>query len=60
MMELTRKADYALRLMVEVGVRSQGAVRTSDVARRQGIPYEFLRKVVQELVAEGLLISRRG
>lgn len=60
MVELTKKADYALRLMVDVAANPSGPQRTSDVATRENIPYQFLRKVVQELVAAGLLTSSRG
>lgn len=60
MLELTKRADYALRLMVEIAASAQSSLTTSDVARREEIPYQFLRKVAQDLVAAGLLISSRG
>ncbi len=60
MLQLTRKADYGLRLMVEVAAHTDGAIGTAEVARRQQIPYQFLRKVVKTLVANGLLVSERG
>ncbi|MDP2727380.1 MAG: Rrf2 family transcriptional regulator, partial [Dehalococcoidia bacterium] len=60
MLQLNRKADYALRLMLEVGAHTQGPVCTAEVAQRQEIPYQFLRKVVQTLVSSGLLVSERG
>jgi Rrf2 family protein len=60
MLELTKKADYALRLMVEIAASTESSLTTSDVAHREEIPYQFLRKVAQDLVAAGLLISSRG
>ena len=60
MLQLTRKTDYGIRLMLEVGAHGNGGMSTAEVARRQNIPYQFLRKVVRPLVAEGLLTSRRG
>ena len=59
MFGLNRNADYALRLMVEIGA-SSGAVSTAEIARRQEIPYQFLRKVARTLVCKGLLQSERG
>jgi Rrf2 family protein len=59
MLELTKKADYALRLMIEVAA-SDGSLTTAQIASREDIPYQFLRKVVQELVGGGLLASSRG
>ena len=60
MLQITRKADYAVRLMVEVAAHSGGAIATAEIAERQGIPYQFLRKVARELAAKGLLNSERG
>lgn len=60
MLELTKKADYALRLMVEVAASPECTLTTSEVARREDIPYQFLRKVAHGLVAAGLLASSRG
>lgn len=60
MMELTKKADYALRLMVEIAASTEFSLTTSDVAGREEIPYQFLRKVAQRLVGAGLLTSSRG
>ncbi len=60
MLELTKKADYALRLMIEVAAFGDGGLSTAEVARREEIPHPFLRKVGKELVSAGLLISTRG
>ena len=60
MLQLTRKADYGLRLMLEVGGSPNGTTTTTEVVQRQPIPYEFLRKVAQTLVSHGLLVSERG
>ncbi len=60
MFELTRRADYALRLMIEVGAESGASISTAEAARRQQIPYQFLRKVAGELAAHGLLTAGRG
>jgi Rrf2 family protein len=46
--------------MVEVAAHSDGVIATAEIAARQDIPYQFLRKVAQELAAKGLLISERG
>jgi Rrf2 family protein len=60
MLELTKKADYALRLMIEVAACDGGVISTAEVAGREDIPYQFLRKVAQGLVVSGLLTSSRG
>ncbi len=60
MFELTRRADYALRLMIDVGAHDGATVSTADVARREEIPYQFLRKVAGDLVTAGMLKAGRG
>lgn len=60
MLRLTSKADYGLRLMLEVAAHGGWPVTTAEVARRHQIPHEFLRKLAQALVSHGLLLSQRG
>jgi Rrf2 family protein len=60
MLQLTRKADYGIRLMLEAASHAEGPLTTAHAAKRQQIPYEFLRKVAQTLVSRTLLVSERG
>lgn len=60
MLQITKKADYAVRLMVGVAAHPGGAVTTAEIAERQEIPYQFSRKVARILVSKGLLSSERG
>ncbi len=60
MLQITRRADYAVRLVMEVAANQDETVTTALVARRQGIPYQFLRKVAQTLTTGGLLTGARG
>ncbi|MBI4496671.1 MAG: Rrf2 family transcriptional regulator [Chloroflexi bacterium] len=60
-MQLSRKADYAVRAMLELAMRPPGAtVIIRDIAERQEIPRPFLAKIIPELVAAGLLRTDRG
>ena len=59
MMRLTRKADYGLRLMLEVAAAGR-ITGTAEIAQRQDMPYQLLRKVALALVRSGLLASERG
>ncbi len=60
-MRITRRADYAVRTMLEVAGKGVGAVAlTGEVAARQGIPAPFLAKIVLALTRAGLLKSYRG
>ena len=60
-LQITRRADYAVRTMIEVVRSGDGApVLTQEVAARQGIPAPFLAKIVLALTRGGLLRSYRG
>jgi len=60
-MQLTRAADYAVRVMV--GLASSPAekrVSLHELAAAADAPVSFLSKVLQALTRKGLISSRRG
>lgn len=60
-MRLTKKAEYAIRAMVDLAANDIGRpVKAKDVAARQDIPQEFLAHVVSELKGAGLIRTVRG
>ncbi len=60
-MQLTREADYAVRIVLDLAVHADDRpARSADVARRQVVPRPFLRKVVQALARRGYVTTRRG
>ncbi len=60
-MQLSRKADYGLRLVLELArIYPKGRLATYEVAKRQAIPEPFLAKIVAELARSGIVISKRG
>jgi Rrf2 family protein len=60
-MQLTRAADYAVRVMIHMAGLPLGT-RTSrtDLANAAGCPDQFLSKVLQDLTRAGLVVSHRG
>jgi len=60
-MQLTRAADYAVRVMIHMAGLPPGA-RTSrtELANAAGCPDQFLSKVLQDLTRAGLVVSHRG
>ena len=60
-MQLTRAADYAVRVMMHMAGLPPGT-RTSraDLANAAGCPEQFLSKVLQDLTRAGLVTSHRG
>jgi Rrf2 family protein len=60
-MQLTRAADYAVRVMVYLATLPDGErALLPDLARVTEAPESFLSKVLQSLARAGLISSRRG
>lgn len=60
-MQLTRAADYAVRVMIHLAGLPPGT-RTSrdELAAAAECPEQFLSKVLQNLTRAGLVVSHRG
>lgn len=60
-MELTRQTEYAIRILLELAAQPSGEVLSSKtISERQDIPEEFLKKTVQLLSINGLVVTQRG
>ncbi len=60
-MQLTRAADYAVRVMIHLAGLPQGTrASRSALADAAECPEQFLSKVLQSLTRAGLVISHRG
>lgn len=60
-MQITRQAEYAIKIMLELA-RHEGkeVVSSKLIAERQGIPEDFLKKTVHLLALQGLVVTQRG
>jgi Rrf2 family protein len=60
-MQLTRAADYAVRVMVHLaGLPPETRASRSELAIAAACPEQFLSKVLQNLTRAGLVLSHRG
>src|SRR5690349_4287210 len=60
-MQLTRAADYAVRVMIHLAGLPQGTrASRADLAEAAECPEQFLSKVLQSLTHAGLVVSHRG
>ncbi len=61
-MKVSTKGRYALRLMVDLGINSDGEnyVSLKDIAARQNISIKYLEQIVTPLHRAGLVRSIRG
>lgn len=59
-MDITRRCDYACRI-IRAAYRGNGAYRSvSEIAAEENIPYAFARSIQHDLVQAGLITTVRG
>ena len=60
-MRLSRKSDYALRAVRHISSLPKGTLGSSNsVSAAEGIPREFLAKILKDLTRSGILVSYQG
>lgn len=59
-MRLTRQTNYAMRILMYCAANDRGLSRVPEVARAYGLSELFLFKILQPLVANGLVETVRG
>lgn len=60
-MQLTRAADYAVRIMIHLAGLPSGSRPNRNVLAEAGeVPEHFLSKILQSLARAGLIDSQRG
>ncbi len=60
-MQLSRKADYAIRAVRHLSSLPKGTLGSiNSIASADGIPREFLAKILKDLTSSGILASYQG
>lgn len=59
-MQLTQHTDYALRVLIYLGDKTERRVTISEVSAYFNISRSHLMKIVNQLVREGFVIGTRG
>ena len=59
-MQISAKADYAGRALIELADAGGGPVKGERLATSQDIPPKFLESILAQLRQQGILSSRRG
>lgn len=59
-MNVTAKADYAVRACLELGAADGELVKADVVAAAQGIPRHFLDNILTDLRRAGIVATQRG
>jgi Rrf2 family protein len=62
-MKLSKKGEYALRSLINLGIAAEvgrSLVQVSELAESEQLPIKFLEQILQALKDAGLVISARG
>ncbi len=62
-MRLSKKGEYALRALIDLGLAAEAGrelVRVTELSDHELIPVKFLEQIMQELKAAGFVESQRG
>ena len=59
-MDISRKTDYALRMLAALASAPAGVVSVRSAAQGNGVPYSFARSIQHDLVQAGIVRSLRG
>lgn len=57
---LTKETDYAIRALMELAKGDGKFLSAREIAEAQGMPYQYIRKILQVLIKEKIVISREG
>lgn len=59
-MDVSKKTDYALRMISELVEKPDGALSVRTAARESGVPYSFARSIQRDLASAGIVTNTRG
>ncbi len=61
MFQLSRRADYAIRMMIELGKQEPGeCLPAREISRKTAVPKAFLHKITKDLVKAALVRTYAG
>jgi len=59
-MKISKKSQYGLRAMVYLAKTKDKISPLKEISKREGIPFDFLEKIVSKLEKEGLVKAKKG
>ncbi len=60
MFQISRRADYAVRIMIELGFQADECVPSREISRRTNVSKAFLHKITADLVKANLIRTQAG
>lgn len=62
-MKLSKKGEYALRALIDLGISlrlERPIIQVSELARKEELPVKFLEQILLELRGHGIIATKRG
>ena len=59
-MEISRKTDYALRMIASLVRQPEGVISVRSAAKENAVPYSFARSIQHDLTTANIVESLRG
>ncbi|MCA9896720.1 MAG: Rrf2 family transcriptional regulator [Ardenticatenaceae bacterium] len=61
MFQISRRVDYAVRIMIELGMQPEGVLLSARrLSAKTAVPKAFLHKITADLVRAGLILTQTG
>lgn len=63
MLQISRRVDYAVRIMIELGLQGEDGdtyLSARRVSAKTAVPKAFLHKITADLVRAGLIVTQTG
>lgn len=57
---ITKESDYAIRAVANLARRPGAFVSSAEISAEEGVPLQFLRRILHRLLEVGLVRSREG
>ncbi|MBF0253494.1 MAG: Rrf2 family transcriptional regulator [Candidatus Omnitrophica bacterium] len=57
---ITKNTDYAIRAIIQVAMNDKEYISAAEISRNEKIPYQYLRKIIAELIKEKIFSSKEG
>ena len=57
---LTKNSDYAIRALLALAAKKGSYLSAKSIATEHDIPYQFLRRLLQEMIRHDLIVSKEG
>ena len=59
-MKISTKAQYGLRALIAIAKAKEECISLKEISEKEGIPFDYLEKIISKLQKEGIVKAKRG